>query len=72
MEAVMLGLRQDIGLDLASLRGLGRDIPESAYGKWVRAGMLEKSADSLRLVDEGWLLLDEISADLAARASTPG
>jgi oxygen-independent coproporphyrinogen-3 oxidase len=72
MEAVMLGLRQDIGLDLASLRGLGRDIPESAYGKWVRAGMLEKAADSLRLVDEGWLLLDEISADLAARASTPG
>jgi oxygen-independent coproporphyrinogen-3 oxidase len=69
LEAVMLGLRQDAGMDLASLQGLGWDLPESAYAKWVRAGMLEKASGALRLVDEGWLLLDEISADLAARAS---
>jgi oxygen-independent coproporphyrinogen-3 oxidase len=69
MEAIMLGLRQDGGLRLRSLDGLGARLPASAYGKWVRAGMLEETADAVRLVDEGWLLLDEISADLAARAS---
>lgn len=69
MEAVMLGLRQDTGVGLGSLRAFAKEIPESAYGKWVRAGMLEKTEDVLMLVDEGWLLLDEISADLVARAS---
>jgi oxygen-independent coproporphyrinogen-3 oxidase len=71
MEAIMLGLRQDTGLDLRSLEGIAA-IPASAYGKWVDAGMLEKAQETLRLVDEGWLLLDEISADLAARASLKG
>jgi putative oxygen-independent coproporphyrinogen III oxidase len=69
METVMLSLRQDSGLDLRSLRGQGWDIPVAASGKWTGAGMLQRDADTLRLVDEGWLFLDEISADLVARAS---
>lgn len=71
MEAVMLGLRQDTGLDLGRLQGLGMELSESAVAKWVRAGMLRRDPGTLRLVDDGWLFLDEISADLAARALTP-
>ena len=72
MEAVMLGLRQDSGVDLSRLREAGLELPESALRKWVDAGMLERSGDSLRLIDEGWLLLDEISADLLARGIRAG
>jgi oxygen-independent coproporphyrinogen-3 oxidase len=69
MEAVMLGLRQDGGLRLDRLRGLGMELPESAVAKWERAGMLRREPGTLQLVDDGWLFLDEISADLVARSS---
>jgi oxygen-independent coproporphyrinogen-3 oxidase len=69
MEAVMLGLRQDAGVDLARLRELGLDLPDTVLRKWIDAGMLEKSGGAIRLIDEGWLLLDEISADLMARSA---
>lgn len=68
-EAMMLGLRQDTGAELAALRGLGLDLPEAALRKWIDAGMLERTRDTVRLIDEGWLLLDEISADLLARGT---
>jgi oxygen-independent coproporphyrinogen-3 oxidase len=68
MEAVMLGLRQEGGVDLANLRGLGLDLHDAALEKWVRAGMLQRTADAARLVDAGWLFLDEICADLVARS----
>ena len=68
MEALMLGLRQDTGADLGRLREAGMELPESATRKWIEAGMLEREGGAVRLVDEGWLLLDEISADLLARA----
>jgi oxygen-independent coproporphyrinogen-3 oxidase len=67
MEMVMLGLRQDSGVDLEQLRGLGLELPEAVLRKWIDAGMLAREDGSLRLIDEGWLLLDEISADLTAR-----
>ena len=71
MEAVMLGLRQDTGLELERLRELGMELPEPVVAKWERAGMLMRHHGSVRLADDGWLFLDEISADLAARASSP-
>lgn len=71
LEAVMLGLRQDTGLDLGRLRALGMELPDSAIEKWERAGMLRAGSGTLRLVDDGWLFLDEISADLASRGVRP-
>jgi len=68
MEAVMLGLRQEGGVDLGKLRALGLDMRDAALEKWVRAGMLQRTADAARLVDAGWLFLDEICADLVARS----
>lgn len=67
LEALMLGLRQDAGADLGRLRALGLALPEALLAKWAGAAMLEISEGRIRLIDEGWLLLDEICADLAAR-----
>jgi oxygen-independent coproporphyrinogen-3 oxidase len=66
-EALMLGLRQDEGADLAGLRDMGLALRETALAKWERAAMLARDEGRLRLVDEGWLFLDEICADLLAR-----
>lgn len=68
MEAVMLGLRQDGGLEMGKLRGLGITIPDAVLAKWAAAGMLEVTPAAVKLIDEGWLFLDEICADLVARA----
>jgi oxygen-independent coproporphyrinogen-3 oxidase len=67
MEAVMLGLRQKGGFRWSQAQALGFEFPEEVVGKWVRAGMLSLDKDGIRLEDEGWLFLDEISADLLAR-----
>jgi putative oxygen-independent coproporphyrinogen III oxidase len=66
-EAVLLGLRQDAGVDRGRLRGLGFELPESVLEKWEKAGMLGSAEGRLRLLDEGWLFLDEIGSDLLAR-----
>jgi putative oxygen-independent coproporphyrinogen III oxidase len=65
-EAVMLGLRQAEGADLRKVASLGLDVT-GALSKWISAGMLACEGDVIRLVDDGWLFLDEISADLLAR-----
>jgi coproporphyrinogen III oxidase-like Fe-S oxidoreductase len=66
-EAVLLGLRQSSGVDLARLREMGMVLPEEALSKWAKVGMLARDGGSIRLIDEGWLFLDEIGSDLLAR-----
>ena len=66
-EALMLGLRQDVGAELDFLRGLGLALSDAALGKWERAAMLARADGHIRLLDEGWLLLDEICVDLLSR-----
>jgi putative oxygen-independent coproporphyrinogen III oxidase len=74
-EAVLLGLRQASGVDLERLRAQGFDLPEAVLRKWEKVGMLSVAEDRIRLIDEGWLFLDEIGSDLLARGiqkSVPG
>jgi putative oxygen-independent coproporphyrinogen III oxidase len=68
-EAVLLGLRQAAGVDLRRLRETGFELPSEVLGKWERAGMLARDGETIRLIDEGWLFLDEIGSDLLARGS---
>ena len=66
-ETVLLGLRQSSGVDLTRLRGHGFTLPADVLAKWIKVGMLAREGDVIRLVDEGWLFLDEIGSDLLAR-----
>jgi putative oxygen-independent coproporphyrinogen III oxidase len=66
-EAVLLGLRQDSGVDLAKLGGMGFRLSPEAVAKWEKVGMLAREGKTIRLIDEGWLFLDEIGSDLLAR-----
>ncbi|MDB5049286.1 MAG: oxygen-independent coproporphyrinogen oxidase [Fibrobacteres bacterium] len=70
-EAVLLGLRQDSGVDLAKLGNLGFRLPLEVLAKWEKVGMLARDGETIRLIDEGWLFLDEIGSDLLARGSMP-
>jgi oxygen-independent coproporphyrinogen-3 oxidase len=66
-ETLMLGLRQDRGVRLSDLEALNFRLPESALKKWVTLGMARAEAGHYRLESDGWLFLDEISADLLAQ-----
>jgi putative oxygen-independent coproporphyrinogen III oxidase len=66
-ETVLLGLRQSSGVDLSRLREQGFILPPEALAKWTKVGMMAREGDVIRLVDEGWLFLDEIGSDLLAR-----
>ena len=66
-ETVLLGLRQSSGVDLSRLRAQGFTLPPEALAKWTKVGMMAREGDVIRLVDEGWLFLDEIGSDLLAR-----
>ena len=68
-EAVLLGLRQHSGVDMAFLNRLGFTWPEETLRKWEKVGMLARHAGRVQLVEEGWLFLDEIGSDLLARGS---
>ena len=68
-EALMLGLRQSAGADLAALASAGFHL-SGALDKWLTAGMLIRDGKQIRLIGDGWLFLDEISADLLARGRT--
>ena len=65
-EALMLGLRQDAGAEMDGLRDLGLALSDATLRKWERAAMLARADGRIRLLDEGWLLLDEICVDLLA------
>jgi oxygen-independent coproporphyrinogen-3 oxidase len=72
-EAVFLGLRQVRGFSIAEVeRNHGVRWPGSAFVKWERSGHLLRENGSIRLRDDGWLLLDEIVADLLAHARRTG
>jgi len=66
-EAVLLGLRQGGGVDLEKLRALGFTLPEETLTKWEKVGMILRDGANLRLIEEGWLFLDEIGSDFLAR-----
>ena len=59
-EEVYLGLRTQIGLDISESE-LDRVAP------WIDAGWAELGNRRLRLTPTGWLRLDSLAADLAAR-----
>ena len=59
-EKVYLGLRTRRGLDI--------DATElDVVGRWAEAGWAELEGNRLRLTPTGWLRLDSLAADLAAR-----
>jgi len=67
-ERIFLSLRQAQGLDIQALcRDFQIVIPAPTLDKWLKAGMLEKSGNQVKLIGEGWLLLDEIASDLLAK-----
>ena len=59
-EEVYLGLRTRGGLEID-------DSDLDAVGRWVDAGWAELAGRRLRLTPTGWLRLDSLAADLAAR-----
>lgn len=71
-EAVLLGLRQGGGVDLDKLRGLGFTLPQETLRKWEKVGMIVRDGGTIRLIDEGWLFLDEIGSDFLARGTYTG
>jgi oxygen-independent coproporphyrinogen-3 oxidase len=59
-EQVYLGLRTRHGLQID-------EAELEAVGRWVEAGWAELGGGQLRLTPTGWLRLDSLAADLAAR-----
>ncbi len=72
-EFVSLSLRQTAGVDLARLeREFRFELKDADVSRFLAAGYMEKAGGYLRLCGEGWLLLDEICADLLARGLARG
>jgi Coproporphyrinogen III oxidase and related Fe-S oxidoreductases len=63
-ERVWLSLRQNSGLNLEILRRDGIELKESSYSKWLKNGCLVKEGDTLRLVGNGWVVMDSIVTDV--------
>jgi oxygen-independent coproporphyrinogen-3 oxidase len=69
-EVVSLGLRQARGFSLADVaRDHGAAWDDSVFTRFEAAGYLRREDGFVRLEDKGWPLLDEIAADLLAKAS---
>ncbi len=66
-EYLSLSLRQSRGLDRSGLVDLGFRLQPESILRWLNSGYLTGNLDNLRLSGEGWLVLDEICADLLAR-----
>jgi oxygen-independent coproporphyrinogen-3 oxidase len=67
-EAVYLGLRTANGLEIG-------EIEEEAVQKWIEAGWATLDENRLKLTPLGWLRLDSLAAEIAARrakAAGPG
>ena len=61
LEALWLGLRTAEGLEDAGLGGSAR----LALRRWEAAGWASRSAGRTRLTPEGWLILDDLTLELA-------
>jgi coproporphyrinogen III oxidase-like Fe-S oxidoreductase len=67
-EKLFLQLRQAKGLGLTEVENLFHvKIPTEAISRWEKAKCVQIREGRLILIDEGWLLLDEIVADLLAK-----
>ncbi|MBK8803111.1 MAG: radical SAM family heme chaperone HemW [Fibrobacteres bacterium] len=66
-EEWFLGLRQERGVDLARLRAEfpQKQIPLGSIARRIAAGQVVAGADTVRLVGDGWLLLDAIAVELS-------
>jgi oxygen-independent coproporphyrinogen-3 oxidase len=67
LEALWLGLRTRRGVDLEALK-----VPSAAVDGWISEGRAVRDGTRVRLTPDGWLLLDELVADLAARTTEDG
>ncbi len=69
-EAVSLGLRQARGFSLVEVeRAFGATWDDAVFARFESADYLKREDGCVRLLDKGWPLLDEIAADLLARAT---
>jgi oxygen-independent coproporphyrinogen-3 oxidase len=65
-EEWFLGLRQARGVDLARLaREFPREPPRASIARRIAAGHVEVVDNRVRLVGDGWLLLDAIAVELS-------
>ena len=66
-EAVMLGLRQTIGIDeqhfMERFEVPVRDLAPKAYDRFLEANLLERAGGQLRLTQEGRFIADSIMAE---------
>jgi oxygen-independent coproporphyrinogen-3 oxidase len=62
LEAVWLGLRTDLGYELARANGAQRELARL----WAARGWAGIGDGAVRLTAEGWLLLDRLAVDFAA------
>lgn len=64
LERIWLGLRTDRGVALSTLDEGDR---ERIRTIWLPRGLAEVDGDRIRLTPRGWLLLDELTVELAGR-----
>ncbi len=64
LEELWLGLRTRRGIDLDAF-----GIPSATVDGWISEGWASRQGTRVRLTPGGWLLLDELVAELAARTT---
>lgn len=62
-EMIWLSLRQAKGLCLKDLAAQGFSLDERCVEKWIGRGYLVREDDRVRLVDRGWIFMDEVVTD---------
>lgn len=63
-ETIWLSLRQSAGLDVTRLASdFNYTLPESKIEHWVCKGYLQRSGNVVKLVDDGWLFMDQVVED---------
>ena len=66
-ELIQLSLRTKYGLPLASMKSLGRVLPEGVLRKWEGRGFVEVKDGCVRLVGDGWLFMDTVALDIYSK-----
>ena len=62
LEELWLALRTNRGLDVREWAGAGREMTSD----WIARGWARRSDDRIRMTPEGWLVMDELVAELDA------